>query len=68
MYRYYVNDRPKKYGDHIVHREGCYQLATADGAMHLGLFSDCAAALDKARTRYRKINGCWFCCRDCHMR
>ena len=65
---YYVNDWRPQHGDHIVHKEGCYYLERIESSMYLGLFTHCEAAMEQARKRYRKINGCYNCSRDCHAR
>jgi len=66
MPRYYVNRRAQDSGEHEVHQQSCRYLPTLLNRRYLGSFRNCHAALEKARTLYRKVDGCYFCSRDCN--
>lgn len=66
MARYYVNKNAQSNGDHEVHRYDCSFLPAAENRIYLGDFSHCRYAVTEARKHYSKVNGCYFCSRDCH--
>ncbi len=63
---YYVNKNAQDNGDHEVHRAGCNFLPHSDNRIFLGDFGICQPAVREARKRYKQVNGCYFCSRDCH--
>jgi hypothetical protein len=66
MKEYYVNTEAQHTGEHEVHEKGCSYFPR--NAKYLEIFSDCHGAVKKAREYYNKVDGCFYCCRDCHTR
>jgi hypothetical protein len=69
MASYYVNRRQQANGDHEVHdKASCppQYFPQGDNAEYLGEFASCSQAVTAARTRYRQVNGCYWCARACH--
>lgn len=65
---YYLNNKPQANGDHEVHSEDCIYLPYPENRILLGLFYTCEAAVLEAKMRYPriKVNGCYYCSRNCH--
>jgi len=63
---YYVNKNPQPNGDHEVHKKWCGFLPSEENRIYLGFFDNCHAAVRKAKEYFSKVNGCFFCCKDCH--
>ncbi len=63
---YFVNRRPQDNGDHEVHSEGCMRLPREANRDLLGWFSSCHEAVQAAKRRYPKVNGCYWCSPECH--
>ena len=63
---YYVNDMAQANGDHEVHTPGCSFLPELQNRTYLGVFTTCHEAVDAAKEHYAKVNGCFYCSRDCH--
>ena len=56
-------------GDHEVHEtspNSCSHLPDPENRKALGWHSNCHGAVDKARETYDDVNGCYYCCNDCH--
>ncbi len=68
MYRYYVNKQAQRTGEHEVHTSLCGYNPPPEGCIYLGEFSSCQRAIEKAREHFEKVDGCYFCCRECHTR
>lgn len=68
MEHYYLNDNQQNNGDYEVHTDTCNWLPLPSNRIYLGYFSNCRDAVTKAKQLYpyRKINGCYFCCKECH--
>jgi hypothetical protein len=66
MPEYYVNQNPQSTGEHEVHAEGCSYMPISK--LPLGWFSDCHAAVEKARDYYKNVDGCYYCSNPCHTR
>lgn len=66
MPRYYVSKNVQSNGAHEVHRKGCSFLPAAENRIYLGEFSNCKEAIKKAKKNFNNVNGCYFCCRECH--
>nr|WP_084006205.1 hypothetical protein [Flammeovirga sp. MY04] len=66
MKRYYVNKNPQSSGEHEVHSEFCSRLPSAGNRFYLGLFSSCAEAVSRASVMYPSVDGCYYCCNECH--
>ena len=68
MTNYYLNENQQPNGDNEVHAAGCSYMPK-NYVLPLGSFTHCAPAVVRAkqlRPNYRRINGCYWCCRDCH--
>lgn len=64
---YYVHKFTDNHGDYEVHKEGCNHMPDVLNRERLGLFSNCAQAVAKAKIDgYRTADGCYWCCRECH--
>jgi len=68
MQHYYVNKQAQPNGEHEVHVPRCTYVAEGEDAVHLGTFVNCKEALQAAHAYYEKVNGCAWCCQDCHSR
>jgi hypothetical protein len=55
-------------GEHEIHVEGCYRLPDLKNRKSLGYFSNCKDALKKAKEYYENVDGCYYCCPDCHKK
>jgi len=66
MKNYYVNKLKQSNGDQEVHESNCSFLPSFDNREYLGLFSDCKEAVKKAKEKYPKSNGCYYCSNSCH--
>ncbi len=65
---FYVNKNAQDDGYHEVHENGCTQGAKPENQDDLGWHSDCHGAVQEAGERYDKVDGCAYCCDDCHTR
>jgi len=65
--KYYVNNNAQNNGDHEVHKEGCERLAKIQKRTYLGEFRSCLGAVVRAKDVYLQSNGCYYCCKPCHM-
>lgn len=65
---YYVNklttENPNY--NHEVHKESCSYLPSVLNREYLGYFSSCKDAIAKAEEKYINVDGCAFCCPECH--
>jgi len=68
MENYYVNKNAQPTGEHEVHKSTCQHLPDSTNLIYLGYFSNCADALREARKYYSNVDGCYYCCPDCHKR
>ncbi|MGT3278222.1 hypothetical protein, partial [Yersinia enterocolitica] len=65
--KYYVHTLADNQNDHEVHIEPCYRLPDVDNREYLGEFDSCEPALKVAKNLgYSRVNGCHWCCKDCH--
>lgn len=66
--KYYLNSNPQRTGEHELHKEGCKYLALANRVIYIGDFLNCRSAIISARSIYStlRIDGCAFCCPECH--
>lgn len=64
--KYYVNVNSQQNGDHEVHTLGCSFLPDPENRIYLGEFNSCSPAVRKAKQRYSKSDGCYYCSRACH--
>ncbi len=66
MSRYYVNKNAQSNGDHEVHVSGCSFMPLEENRIYLGDFSNCEEAVKEAKKYYTDVDGCFYCCLDCH--
>lgn len=64
--RYYVNQKAQSNGDHEVHSAKCSFMPSKKNRLYLGEFRSCRPAVRKARKRYARADGCYFCSNVCH--
>ena len=68
MANYYVNKNAQTGGEHEVHRTGCDWMPKAENRIYLGDFANCKDAVTAAKNHYNDVDGCYYCCNDCHTR
>lgn len=68
MNHYYVNKNAQPTGEHEVHIDGCSHFADKSNRKYLGYFLTCKKAIIKAREYYSNVDGCFYCCPQCHNR
>ena len=66
MNDYYVNKNQQSNGDHEVHILGCSWMVNMENFIYLGTFYNCHEAVQAAKRYYLQVNGCYYCCRQCH--
>ena len=67
MAEYFVNQSAQANGDHEVHAIGCLYMPSPLGRQYLGNFPGCAEAIAAASRIFPQSNGCYTCCRPCHL-
>ena len=65
---YYVNKKGDSDGFHEVHTEECTYCPDVINRTYLGYYSSCEEAVNEARGHYVKVDGCFWCSRECHTR
>ncbi|HPL92920.1 MAG TPA: hypothetical protein PLB38_01395 [bacterium] len=66
---YYVNINPQKTGEHEVHTENCGWRPLAPNAIFLGCFTNCQDAIKAAKAKgFKNVDGCYYCCKQCHTK
>ena len=68
MPKYYVNDNAQPTGEHEVHKEGCKYLKEIISKTDLGNHYTCKEAITAAKKKYSNVDGCYYCCNDCHKK
>ena len=68
MNNYYVNKNCQKGGEHEVHKQSCLYLPKPENRIYLGVFNNCRDAIKEAKKHYSNIDGCFYCCKECHTR
>lgn len=68
MDHYYVNDNDQPSGEHEVHKNTCIYFSKIVSKTELGYYTNCREAVLKARTFYTNVDGCAYCCPECHTR
>ena len=63
---YYVNKNEQDNGDHEVHTSECSFLPEKENRIYLGNFDSCKEAVKEAKDYYDDVDGCYFCCNECH--
>ena len=66
--RYYVNKNAQNTGEHEVHAQSCSFCPAEANRLYLGDFTTCKPAVQEAKKHYSKVDGCYYCARDCHTR
>ena len=66
MASYYVNKEAQSNGDHEVHVSTCHHLPLPEHRKYLGEFASCHGAVLEARKYFQKVDGCYYCCQQCH--
>ena len=67
MAKYYVNKNGQANGDHEVHKLGCTWIPNVENRIYLGEFDNCKDAVKEAKKYYTKVNGCYYCSKECHI-
>ena len=68
MSSYYVNRNAQPTGEHEVHKSGCTHMPEPENKLYLGEFTNCKDAVKKAKDYYNNVDGCYYCCNECHTR
>lgn len=70
MPNYIINKNAQSNGDHEVHEQGstCQHMPNTGNQIDLGWHTSCHGAVAEAKRRWpdHRINGCYYCCNDCH--
>lgn len=68
MKKYYVNDNAQANGDHEVHTPSilCSYMPDHANRTYLGEFDTCKEAVREAKKKHDQVNGCYYCCNECH--
>ena len=65
-----INKNQQNNGDHEVHNKtkGCSYMPNSENQIGLGTHSSCHEAVSTAKSQWNdsRINGCYYCCNDCH--
>ncbi len=66
---YYVNKNAQSTGEHEVHTTSCnHGPLYESNKQSLGSHSDCKSAVQAAKQYYSNVDGCYYCCNECHTR
>ncbi|MBW7998050.1 MAG: hypothetical protein FVQ81_16075 [Candidatus Glassbacteria bacterium] len=68
MAEYCVNKNPQPTGEHEVHAMTCEHLPDRVNQQPLGSYSNCKEAVREAKNYYNNVDGCYYCCYECHTR
>lgn len=68
MHRYYVNKNAQPTGEHEVHQASCGWMPREENCISLGLHENCHSAVRKAKEYYSNVDGCYYCCNECHSK
>lgn len=73
MPNFIINKNAQSNGDHEVHNltNGCDYMPESNNQIMLGFHLSCHEAVSEAKKMWptdinNKINGCYYCCNDCH--
>ena len=68
MMKFYINKNTDSNPnhDHEVHCENCLWLPNEANREYLGEFDNCIDAIQVAKTKYSRVDGCMHCCPQCH--
>ena len=65
---YYVSKNSQETGEHEIHTLECEYMPDPWSRLHLGDFSNCRDAIEKAKLHYDNVDGCHRCSKECHTR
>lgn len=65
---YIVNKNAQPTGEHEVHISNCEHEPDPQNRVSLGYHSNCRYAILEAERHYSNVDGCFYCCRECHTR
>jgi hypothetical protein len=69
MARYCVNRNAQPTGEHEVHNvDTCGHLPFTENRIGLGSHVSCFTAVAAARQHFWNVDGCAYCCPQCHTR
>ena len=70
MAQYYLNRNSQETGENEVHRLGCSFMPRLENRISLGEHFHCQSAVDEAvrQKPFWTIDGCAYCCPNCHTR
>jgi hypothetical protein len=68
MELYYLNRNQQSGGEREVHISTCSFLPEPKNRISLGYFSHCREAMKEAKKHYDDVDGCFFCCPECHTK
>jgi len=66
MEKYYLRSHPQPNCDYEVHCEGCSFMPKAENRTYLGTFGNCRQAISAAKVYHTQVDGCRYCCYECH--
>jgi hypothetical protein len=66
---YYYNVNLDNKGNHEVHTDSCSFLPSPQNRVYIGYESSCSKAITRVMIETGKSNfdGCFWCCRECHI-
>ncbi len=65
---YLVNRNAQPTGEHEVHESNCGHMPDLLNRQDLGFHGTCKGAVQAAKSYYDNVDGCYYCCNDCHSR
>ncbi|QSH40690.1 hypothetical protein P0136_11960 [Lentisphaerota bacterium ZTH] len=65
---YIVNKIAQETGEHEIHKTSCNFLPGVEERTPIGIFETCHEAIGKAKEFYDNVDGCKYCCPECHNR
>jgi len=68
MPKFYVNKNRQRKGEHEVHQTGCKHMPEPENRKYLGVFASCRGAMVAAKNEYDNVDGCFYCCKNCHTK
>lgn len=70
MPQFILNQNQQDSGDYEVHNKttGCPRMPLPENQIDLGTHPSCHGAVANAKARWPnlKIDGCYYCCNECH--
>lgn len=61
---YYISNKERLNGDHLVHSENCPFLSESKDMIELGCFNSVSEAIIEGNSCFRKVDKCPFCLRN----